>query len=69
MKETNTHQKDHQRLSFSIWWVNLSFFGVRSLGLIITLQVSADGSDKDEIEKLAGAIAKVGLSQCMQVIE
>jgi hypothetical protein len=33
------------------------------------VQVSADGSDKDEIEKLAGAIAKVGLSQCMQVFE
>ena len=30
-------------------------------------QVSESGSDKDEIEKLAGAIAKVGLSQCMQV--
>jgi hypothetical protein len=32
------------------------------------LQVGADGSEKDEIEKLAGAIAKVGLSQCMQVL-
>eukprot|EP00960_Hanusia_phi_P058205 763811-Hanusia_phi.AAC.9 len=28
--------------------------------------VKDDGSDKDEIEKLAGALAKVGLSQCMQ---
>jgi hypothetical protein len=33
------------------------------------MQVGADGSDKDEIEKLAGSIAKVGLSQCMQVME
>lgn len=29
-------------------------------------QVGPDGADKDEIEKLAGAMAKVGLSQCMQ---
>ena len=28
--------------------------------------VKDDGSEKDEIEKLAGALAKVGLSQCMQ---
>ena len=36
--------------------------------LLLILQVSANGSDKDEIEKLAGAVAKVGLSQCMQVL-
>jgi len=28
--------------------------------------VKDEGSEKDEIEKLAGALAKVGLSQCMQ---
>jgi hypothetical protein len=28
--------------------------------------VKDDGSTKDEIEQLAGALAKVGLSQCMQ---
>lgn len=29
-------------------------------------QVGPDGAAKEEIEKLAGAMAKVGLSQCMQ---
>jgi len=34
---------------------------------IVYSLVGADGSDKDEIDKLAGALAKVGLSQCMQL--